>query len=193
MSERNRGILTSNDREYLLGEREDIEGAYERKVRKRIRNRILNAIIDFWILDLCLDDEDLDQIFDPDRGKQSIAQNPKQRGFPPSWYTLLHEEYRTESPLQERGERDDPDPATTVFEEALKDAISFLYRGSEQLPAVDFEQIVEEGVTKAVREHGKTASATIEIRDAELDALMQKLEDGDLNREEIALLLDAGE
>lgn len=191
MSERNRGILTPNDREYLLGKREDIEGAYERRVRKQIRERILNAIIDFWILERCLDDNDLAQIFDPDRGKQTVIPDSNQREFPPSWYTRVHEEYRTGSPLQERDKREEPDPATTVFEEALKDAISFLYQGSEQLPAVEFEQIVEEGITKAVREHGKTASADIEIRDAELDDLIQKLEDGDLNWEEIPLLLDS--
>lgn len=191
MSERNRGILTGRDRGYLRGDRgEEWNDDYERRVRQEIRNRVLNAIVDFWIIEKHLAKEDLQQIFHPDRGKQSAIQNQKQRGLPETWYTLVHEEYRTGSPLQEMGKREEPGPATTVFEEALKDAISFFYQGVEQLPGVDFERVIEEGMTKAVREHGKTASVEIDTRTAEMDILMKKAEEGELNREEIRLILD---
>lgn len=63
-TDRTGGFLTSTDREYLLNET-DIEPKTqkERDTRRRIRNRISDAILDFYIVDLFLDRRDLDEIF----------------------------------------------------------------------------------------------------------------------------------
>lgn len=178
---RERGILTPDDREFLRGET-NIEGQYERRVRQRIRNRVLHSIADFWYLSERLQRDDLELIFDPDRGKHEQT-NPR-HGLPLGRYTFDHEQHRTGLAGEETN------PATTFFEEVIKDTISFFYQGTEHLPAVDFERVIEEGVTKAVREHGKTASVEIDTRKVEMDDLMKKAEEGELNREEILLILN---
>jgi hypothetical protein len=63
-SERERGILSKRDRAYLLGY-SDIESgsARERNVRRDIRERTRNAILDFSLLLEELEDKDREQIF----------------------------------------------------------------------------------------------------------------------------------
>lgn len=60
-ADRKRGILTKNDREYLLGERE-LEGQDERNARYRIRQRIVQALADLVLIFRELDLDDMDQI-----------------------------------------------------------------------------------------------------------------------------------
>jgi hypothetical protein len=61
--DRERGILSANDRAYLLGE-SDIESKTqsERNVRARIRTRITNALLDWYLIDEQLKDRDRQQI-----------------------------------------------------------------------------------------------------------------------------------
>lgn len=185
MAERSRGILSQRDRDYLLGEMGDITDEHERQIRYQIRKRVLNALIDFWILDLCLKSDDLNQIFDPDRGNEFLIN--RETDFPQSQYTFLHEEYRTGHPLREQ---DEPAPATTVFEEAMTDVISFLYRGSQRLPGIDFEQVIERGLTSVEREHGKMAGVEISLRPIDVDAFLRELGETELTREEIGFVID---
>jgi hypothetical protein len=48
--ERDRGMLTKKDREYLLGEQPDINEHTETQKRHRIRKRVRNALLDFPLL-----------------------------------------------------------------------------------------------------------------------------------------------
>ncbi|MBX0322933.1 hypothetical protein EGH21_07820 [Halomicroarcula sp. F13] len=60
--DRPQGLLTYDDREYLLGEK-DISDASETQLRQRMRDRIRNGLVDFELLFHYLDDRDLQTIF----------------------------------------------------------------------------------------------------------------------------------
>jgi len=64
--DRPRGILTTSDREFLLGRKTDYTEHSKKQKRNRIRRRIRNAILDFTILFEYLDDRDRETVFDPE-------------------------------------------------------------------------------------------------------------------------------
>lgn len=64
--DRSRGILTKDDRKYLLGEK-DLEGQDEINKRYKIRQRVIQALIDIVVLYIHLDDGDRKQIANDDR------------------------------------------------------------------------------------------------------------------------------
>jgi hypothetical protein len=64
--DRDRGVLTPSDREFLLGRKTDYTEHSKKQKRNRIRRRIRNAILDFTILFEHLDDRDRETVFDPD-------------------------------------------------------------------------------------------------------------------------------
>lgn len=63
---RDRGVLTPSDREFLLGRKTDYTEHSKKQKRNRIRRRVRNAILDFTILFDHLDDRDRETVFDPD-------------------------------------------------------------------------------------------------------------------------------
>lgn len=72
-AERPRGILTEDDRKYLM-DKTDIQpkSQTERDTRRRIRKRIFNAILDFYIIDIFLERRDLDEVFGTRRTGEDI-------------------------------------------------------------------------------------------------------------------------
>lgn len=64
--DRDRGILTPSDREFLLGRKTDYTDHSKKQKRNRIRRRIRNAILDFTIVFEHLDDRDRETVFDPE-------------------------------------------------------------------------------------------------------------------------------
>lgn len=61
------GILTGDQRQYLRGQSEIEPGSSrERNMRRRIRQRVRNAVLDFGILNRHLDQEDLAQALEVD-------------------------------------------------------------------------------------------------------------------------------
>ncbi|WP_336362129.1 hypothetical protein [Halalkalicoccus salilacus] len=64
--DRDRGVLTPSDREFLLGRKTDYTDHSKKQKRNRIRRRVRNAILDFTILFDHLDDRDRETVFDPD-------------------------------------------------------------------------------------------------------------------------------
>lgn len=60
--DRDPGILTYDDREYLLGQK-DIMGDTESQLRQRMRDRIWNGLLDFELLFWYLDDQEIRTIF----------------------------------------------------------------------------------------------------------------------------------
>ncbi len=65
-ADRDRGILTPSDREFLLGRKTDYTEHSKKQKRNRIRHRLRNAILDFSILFEHLEDRDRETVFDPD-------------------------------------------------------------------------------------------------------------------------------
>jgi hypothetical protein len=66
--DRDRGIFTKDDREYLLDEKE-LEGQYERNTRYRIRQRIIQSLLDIALM-AEVDTEDKSQIATDERVDQ---------------------------------------------------------------------------------------------------------------------------
>lgn len=64
--DRDRGILTPSDREFLLGRKRDYTDHSKKQKRNRIRRRIRNSFLDFTILFEHLTDRDRQTVFDPD-------------------------------------------------------------------------------------------------------------------------------
>lgn len=61
--DRDPGLLTYADREYLLGQKEVDEGA-EAQSRQRMRDRVRNGLLDFELLFLSMSKRDINIIFD---------------------------------------------------------------------------------------------------------------------------------
>lgn len=57
-TDREPGLLTTDDRAYLLGEK-NIGGAGETQLRQRLRDRIRNGLLDFELLIRLLDDQEI--------------------------------------------------------------------------------------------------------------------------------------
>ena len=68
--DRDRGILTPSDREFLLGRKTDYTDHSKKQKRNRIRRRVRNAILDFTILFEHLDDRDRETVFDPENDER---------------------------------------------------------------------------------------------------------------------------
>lgn len=74
-ADRDRGILTPSDREFLLGRKTDYTEHSKKQKRNRIRRRLRNAILDFTILFDHLDDRDRETVFNPeDEAREDYTQ-----------------------------------------------------------------------------------------------------------------------
>ena len=62
--DRDPGILTYDDREYLFGMKEGVTEGSEAQLRQRMRDRIRNGLLDFELLLYFLDDREIQTIFD---------------------------------------------------------------------------------------------------------------------------------
>jgi hypothetical protein len=65
-ADRERGILTPSDREFLLGRKTDYTEHSKKQKRNRIRRRLRNAILDFSIIFEHLEDRDRETVFNPE-------------------------------------------------------------------------------------------------------------------------------
>jgi hypothetical protein len=73
--DRDRGILSPADREYLWSEGANLSSEQSRRnTRRRIRNRIRNAIIDFDLITRLLDEEDRDLVFEEEGDWKPVFQ-----------------------------------------------------------------------------------------------------------------------
>jgi hypothetical protein len=76
--DRDRGILTRDDRDYLTGRKNLTDGS-ERNARQRIRDRTRNALYDLEYLTAELDDRDVTQLVvdngEPDKGIFNAAED----------------------------------------------------------------------------------------------------------------------
>jgi len=63
--DRPRGILTPADREYLISDKSGYSHQAQHKRKKAIKKRIVNALLDFALLENYLDEELREEIFTP--------------------------------------------------------------------------------------------------------------------------------
>ena len=75
LPERPRGILSTADREYLVGQREYEHSQSEANRKQEIRERIVNAFQDFSLLTTQLDEEEREKVFSESLSEGSI-ENP---------------------------------------------------------------------------------------------------------------------
>ncbi len=164
-TDRPRGILSSSDRELLLGESE-LKPQTKRRRRQIIRERVVNSLFDFWILVDYLSETDIEQIFEQDRRIHSTDLEA------PPPYDFLHDHYHL-GPVGQK------DRATLAFKEALVDMVAFACIGADHVSGVELTDIVEEGMSKVLHERGKTAK--VSTSDATIAQLVKYLEDGEMN------------
>lgn len=130
--ERDRGILTERDREYLLGELDDeLSENAEYQKRYQIRQRIQNAMFDFWLI--------------------SRQLSPKDTGL--LWGDTDNWIYKSKR-QRERGEAP-PYPEKPFLAECWRDLIGFFVYSqlSVDLPEAEklVEWTIEQGVAIGVR------------------------------------------
>jgi len=143
--DRQRGFLTKHDREYLLGQHDDMTDNYEQQKRYQIRERFRNAMFDFYFMSNYLSDRDKRLLWPEIDNWLWEAQNRRQR----------QEEYQyPEVPFLAKCWRD----IVSVFVE------SHILTG---IPEAEYlaKWVIEEGVNKAVRR--KTLSVTQMYREVD--------------------------
>lgn len=143
-------ILTNAQREYLNGEK-DYSPSVERQVKRRIRERIEQGMVDFTTLFCELDQEEVRKVFGTN----------------------------TAHPITEVDEVQGDIPNTPTTGGSVPMAIAFFLRGlnygdkpihegldeiGEQQPAFDhFTEAVEFGVDQYIKEKGYTANVNVSI------------------------------
>ncbi|MBC9988403.1 hypothetical protein E4P24_18840 [Haloferax sp. AS1] len=171
--DRDRGILTPDDRTYLRGEKEYSSEQSEIDARYRIRKRIKDSILDFSVILSNLSQKDREQVFRSNAPQQDSGGETSLSDF---------EEFIKK----------------TRFVKGIENAIAFLYLGISDLDW-DFEEVVEAGVRSAEEKHGKvvenvSVSIHIDYSEPDFEELMLKLESGEgLTRDEMSALIRSNE
>lgn len=128
---RQRGFLTQHDREYLLGQHEDMSDNYEQQKRYQIRERFRHAMFDFYFMSNHLSDRDKRLLWPEIDNWLWQAQNRRQR----------QEEYEY--------------PDLPLLAKCWRDVVSLFIECHIMTGIPESEQlakwIIEEGVNKAVR------------------------------------------
>ncbi len=101
MNDRERGILSKTDREYLVGESDIDRKDSERAVRRRIRERVKNALRDFDLLNQHLESRDREQIFSTDNRDSADERTP--RGYTRDAIEFLFLGLTDNSPIEKEG------------------------------------------------------------------------------------------
>lgn len=171
--DRDRGILTPDDRMYLRGEKEYSSEQSEIDARYRIRKRIKDSILDFSVIFADLAQKDREQVFRSNAPQENSDEKTSLGDF---------EEFVKE----------------TRFVNGIENAIAFLYLGICDLDW-DFEDIVEAGIRSAEEKRGKvvenvSVSIDISYSEPDFEELILKLESGEgLTREEMSALIRSNE
>ncbi|OIB58041.1 hypothetical protein [Natrialba sp. SSL1] len=174
--ERDRGVLTPDDRKFLKGEKEYQSEQSERDARYRIRSRIKDAILDFSILLHHLDRNDREQVFSTYEGISGLSNNSDE---------LSGEAFRefVES---------------TMFQNGISDAISFFILGIEDTNE-PVDSMLETGIEGAEEEKGYlvdevTVEISVKRKKPELEVLLEKFESGEpLTEDELEAVIRSGE
>ena len=93
--ERGRGILSKADREFLLGEKEELTEQSKRDARYRIRKRLENALLDMRLLADLLEPEDRKLVFE-----NTIEETPHNVVFGGAFTLLIAGTYDIVEPIE---------------------------------------------------------------------------------------------
>jgi len=174
--DRDRGILTPDDRKFLKGEKEYSNVQSERDARYRIRKRIKNGILDFSLLFAHLDKNDREQVFS--------NYNPPRK-------------FRDEDEGFTSADVEDLFNSTT-FANSISNTIAFLYLGVTDV-GEDIIPIIKSAISDAEENRGylvEDLTVKIEIGKTEPDTeiLAKKFREGEpLSKEELGILVKSGE
>lgn len=145
--DRQRGFLTQHDREYLLGQHDDMTDNYEQQKRYQIRERFRHAMFDFYFMSDYLSDRDKRLLWREIDNWLWRAQNRRQQS----------EDYEY--------------PEIPFLAECWRDIISLFVECHilTGIPEAErlAEWVIEEGVNKAVRR--KTLNVTQMYREVDAD------------------------
>lgn len=123
--DRERGVLTSSDREYLIGKNEPESSQVDSNIRNRIRDRTRNAILDFWLINSHLDEKDRRMIFAPSKKDDNEVRELEDFQFRQGLTSLIGFLYEG---LSESG--------TLDFEEVIESGIHEIIQDNYQGPVV---------------------------------------------------------
>lgn len=167
--ERPRGVLTEADRRYLTGVSDlEPQSHGERRARERIRERIINAFLDFRIIDRHLEDRDRKRIFSAFDSNQIFVDD-------------------ADAPLYGIGA--DEHLGT------LTDLLAFIYRGVEEsgedTSPGPFELILEHAITRAKNPRDTAVYTPYDVEltiekapppeRVNIDALVERIERGNVD------------
>lgn len=174
--DRDRGILTPDDRKFLKGKKEYSSVQSERDVRYRIRKRIKNGILDFSLLFAHLDKNDRKQVFSNYNAPEKFRDD--EAGF-------------TSEDVEEL-------LSSTMFANSVSNTIAFLYLGVTDV-GEDIIPVIKSAIHDAEENKGYLVdelTVKIEIGKTEPDTekLADKFRKGEpLSKEELGILLKSGE
>jgi len=144
---RPRGILTKKDREFLISQ-EDFDAQTKRDKRYRIRNRVVDAYLDFQVLETFLPEEDREKIFEELREKYTFTAISDTLQFTYSGVSDLDEEFEQalESVIVNHERKKNPDviPHVSVDidirteEVSVEDAINRFLEGEGTFKEFNF-------------------------------------------------------
>ncbi|ELY99459.1 hypothetical protein [Natrialba asiatica] len=173
--DRDRGILTPADRDFLRGEKEYSSEQSERDARYRIRQRLMDSILDFNILVNNMDEKDREQIFESNFSKSEKPPNDE----------------ITEDDLQELVKK-------TMFINGISSAIGFFYLGVTDTGS-PFDEVLESGIEIGEEQRGYVVedvnvSYDVSRKKTDIKKLVQKLETGDpLEPDELRAIVRSGD
>jgi hypothetical protein len=153
---RDRGILTKADREYLVGKSKIEKASHsERRARERIRNRLKNAILDMGLLFEHMERRDKEQVFVPDSDARSDALTANSHAL-----ALLLDGVGAHRLMQHTKPNKDPS------EEALRHALELVGREHryfirEVSLEVDADRIPENRLFRMLREGDKLSPESL--------------------------------
>lgn len=174
---RDRGILTKDDRKFLRGEKDFESEQSVRDTRYRIRKRVRNGLLDFSILLHHLDRNDREQIFEAFE-KPSLSIDDGNVSLSPEEFQNVIKK--------------------TMLTKGISDSLSFVYLGVEDAGG-SFTGVLESAISEAEEERGyvvEDVKVNIDVtrEQPQFEDLIEKFEQGEpLSRSEISQIVRSGE
>ena len=193
--DRPRGLLSDADRAYLTGDRTYDSPSSEREVRRRIRERVRNGIVDFALLFEHLDARDRQQLL---RTYENLDAAPR-GGFD-------HED-EWSPPAELEWDIVYPDTfSAPIFTGGMRQALGFTllcaieffteeFGGTPDDIAPYIEALVSEAVADALARRDIVADVTTDVdideHEVDLDEVIERFERHDVTDEEVLWLIHA--
>jgi len=185
VTDRGRGILTQNDREYLMGQKE-IEGQDERNTRYRIRQRVVQSLLDLALLDN-LKPDDVTRIFSDERLSDiQVRRGAMAIPFLMARYGYIEDTDELASEMESLIEETVASipPYGAVPSEVEGDEVPLVdYDASVSIELEESPVVTDELIKKALDVDSDTVQTLLDSEDEDVakmveEAIREKLEDG---------------